>query len=100
MNKIEYKEIEKELRLRPKLPYIWGRKQSDDWDDKTNFIYNISSFYDLLRIVDKLPEALKQYALTRWYNFWSAVGVESIFTEHDNVVPHHNKKKTNLLTSI
>jgi len=35
---------------------------------------------------------LKNYALNRWYNFWSAKTIENIFGEHKNIKPHLNSK--------
>jgi len=37
--KIEINEIETELKKRLKYPYLWGRKQNNDYDHRTNFIY-------------------------------------------------------------
>ncbi len=34
--------------------------------------------------------ALKDYALNRWYNFWSAMAVEYMFTSHENVIANKN----------
>ncbi|MBE0422787.1 MAG: hypothetical protein IBX66_02505 [Lutibacter sp.] len=86
--------LEEELKKRTKLDYFWGRKQDDKFDKQTNFIYKISSFELLLATIDyafKINaqyDDLKNYALNRWFNFWSAKGVESIFCEHENVKPH------------
>lgn len=86
--------LEKELKKRWKENYYWGRKQADCLDFKTNFIYNTSSYELLLdRINSNFKELdqfedLKNYTLNRWYNFWSAKGIESLFCEHEIVKPH------------
>ena len=77
--------IEIELKKRLKFPYKWGRKQSDSWDTKTRFIYQTLHFEDLLKRTKNLDEGLKNYALNRWYNFWSAKAIEAIFTTHKSV---------------
>jgi hypothetical protein len=82
--------IEKELKKRLDFPYKWGRKQSDNWDTLTNFIYNTFSFDTLLKRIEYFDEDLQNYALNRWYNFWSAKAVESIFATHPNVEPNIN----------
>ena len=82
--------VENELKKRWQYPYRWGRKQSDSWDEATNFIYTTYSFKTLLKRVEKLPREQKDYALNRWYNFWSAQAVEYIFEMHSNVTPNRN----------
>ena len=82
------KELEIQLKKRWALDYNWGRKQGDDWDKRTNFIYNISDFDSISREIElrfsKTSDylALKNYAFNRWYNFWSAMAVEYIFNTH------------------
>ena len=93
---MNYLLLEAALKKRTKLDYFWGRKQDDKFDKQTNFIYKISSFELLLATIDyafKINpqyDDLKNYALNRWFNFWSAKGVENIFLEHENVKPHLN----------
>ena len=82
--------VEQELKKRLDYPYIWGRKQSNSWDYDTNFIYKTYSFESLLRKTENFDQALKDYALNRWYNFWSAMAVEYIFASHENVEPNKN----------
>ena len=38
---MNYLLLEEELKKRTKLDYFWGRKQDDDFDKQTNFIYKI-----------------------------------------------------------
>ncbi|MDP3944925.1 MAG: hypothetical protein Q8Q51_03430 [Lutibacter sp.] len=91
---MNYLLLEEELKKRTKFNYFWGRKQDDEFDKQTKFIYKISSFELLLATIEyafkinSQYDDLKNYALNRWFNFWSAKAVESIFCEHENVKPH------------
>jgi hypothetical protein len=91
---MDYKRLEKELKKRTQFKYIWGRKQTDELDKLTNFIYKKYSFKALIQKIeinfsaDKRKEDLKNYALNRWFNFWSAKGVETIFCEDKKVKAH------------
>jgi hypothetical protein len=91
-------QIEKELKKRLVYPYKWGRKQNDDFDRLTNYIYHISSFDDVLKETenkfrkDKEHQNIANYALNRWYNFWSAQAVEKIFCSLPNVKPALDEK--------
>ncbi|MDR9458360.1 MAG: hypothetical protein RI572_13225 [Salegentibacter sp.] len=82
--------LENELKKRLSYPYNWGRKQSDSWDQQTNFIYKTYSFKRLLERSNELEPAVKNYALNRWYNYWSAMGAEYIFSTHPEVKPNKN----------
>ncbi|MCF6270764.1 MAG: hypothetical protein L3J41_13700 [Melioribacteraceae bacterium] len=82
--------IERELKKRLLYPYRWGRKQSNSWDSDTNFIYQTYSFESLLRKTDNFSQELRDYALNRWYNFWSAMAAENIFASHNNVIANKN----------
>lgn len=83
--------VENELKKRLVYPYKWGRKQSDDWDAKTSFIYTTYSFEKLLEKTTSFDETVRDYALNRWYNFWSAEAVENLFSLHEKVTPNINK---------
>ncbi len=83
--------VERELKKRLAVHYKWGRSQSNDWDAKTNFIYKTYSFKKLEERTYKLNEELRNYALNRWYNFWSAMAVEELFCASDRVLPNRNK---------
>ena len=83
--------VENELKKRLAYPYKWGRKQSDDWDAKTSFIYTTYSFEKLLEKTTSFDEEVRNYALNRWYNFWSAEAVENLFSLHEKVTPNINK---------
>jgi hypothetical protein len=83
--------IEKELKKRTTYPYKWGRKQSNEWDRLTNFIYKINDFDSLLSKIHNFDNGLKNYALNRWYNFLSAKAVEYMFAQHPIVKPNLNQ---------
>ncbi|MCS7053845.1 MAG: hypothetical protein NZM09_08930, partial [Ignavibacterium sp.] len=89
----EIDKLETELKKRLSYPYKWGLKQNDELDKKTNFIYKIFSFDELLikieKSFDKIPEKdlLFNYSLNRWFNFWSARAVQSFFISHSRVKP-------------
>lgn len=85
---INLRQLEKELKRRIHYPYKWGMIQNDYYDNLTNFVYNIFRFDSLVEYLEKqfkgkLPQdeydIIFNYALNRWYNFWSAVAVEKIF---------------------
>jgi hypothetical protein len=86
-------QIEKELKKRLTYPYKWGRKQNDYFDKLTNFVYNISEFDEVIKEIngrfkkDKENQNISNYALNRWYNFWSAQAVEKIFCSLPTVKP-------------
>jgi hypothetical protein len=95
---MDYELLEKELKERLKIEYTWGRKQNNNFDKQTNFIYSINKFHKLEQRIEKDFKSnfnykeLKNYALNRWFNFWSANAVEHIFCEHPAVKPHSNTK--------
>jgi len=95
---IDIIQIEKELKKRLVYPYKWGRKQNDEFDRLTNFVYRISSFEEVLKEIenrfkkDKEHQNIANYALNRWYNFWSAQAVEKIFCSLPNVKPALDEK--------
>jgi len=90
--------IEKELKKRLAYPYKWGRKQNDEYDKLTNFVYRIPSFEEVLKETDSMfrkdreHQNISNYALNRWYNFWSAQAVEKIFCSLPNVKPALDEK--------
>lgn len=94
----ELLKIEVELKKRLAYPYKWGRKQNDQFDKLTNFVYQISSFDEVLKQTetkfskDKEHHNIANYALNRWYNFWSAQAIEKIFCSMPNVKPALDEK--------
>jgi len=91
-------QIEKELKKRLEYSYKWGRKQNDPFDKLTNFVYQIPTFDETLKEIenrfrkDKEHGNISNYALNRWYNFWSAQAVEKIFCSLPNVKPAIDEK--------
>lgn len=88
MKNLDLANIEKELKKRHLYPYSWFRKQNDNWDGWTNFIYQIPDWETLNERIAFVAKAqnvdkqqLFQYAANRWYNFWSAQAIEKIFAE-------------------
>jgi len=79
--------VENELNKRLRYPYRWENIQTDKWDKRTRFIYHIRTFDELLDRLKKetIPRKIKWYAMNRWYNFWSAQAVETMFALHDMV---------------
>jgi len=83
--------IEQELNKRLEYPYRWGYKQFDSYDKKTKFIYKIKTFKTLLVRIDRFSDDLKNYAMNRWYNFWSAKATENMFVQNAKVKAHSDK---------
>jgi len=82
--------LESELKKRLDFPYTWGRRQTDDWDRKTTFIYQTQDFESLENLCKDFDQDLKSYAFNRWLNFWSAKAVEDIFAENSLVKKEEN----------
>lgn len=95
---VDLLKIETELKKRLSYPYKWGRKQNDEFDKLTNFVYRVPSFDEVLKETsdrfkkDKEHQNIANYALNRWYNFWSAQAVEKIFCSLPNVKPALDEK--------
>jgi len=87
---MDLQRLENELKKRLPYPYRWGRKQTNDWDKLTNFIYKTYSFEALLKKTQHFNQNIKDYTFNRWFNFWSAMAVEYIFAIHNNVEPNKN----------
>ncbi len=94
MNEISFASIEDELKKRHQYPYKWFRKQNDEWDRYTKFIYQTPNWQTLIQKISLVAESEKldkqqifQYAANRWYNFWSAKAVEQIFTQLEGIEP-------------
>lgn len=99
MKKVNYVDIETQLKNRWKYPYKWLQKQNDVWDQHTHFIYTISKWESLIEAIATLvkeknlpKEEAFYYAINRWYNFWSSVAVEQIFCSLPQVIPAKNNK--------
>lgn len=91
-------QIQSELQKRLSFPYQWKQKQNDFFDNKTNFIYRIKTFEDLIAEIDKRfkfnenYQMYFDYSLNRWFNFWSAYAIEKIFCSLPNVKPAFNHR--------
>jgi len=97
--KVDVSKIETELKKRHQYPYKWYRKQNDIWDGYTNFIYKTLTWEELIKKIAETvnkhqldKKELFYYAINRWYNFWSAMAVEYIFSTCEGVVPEQNSK--------
>ncbi len=93
LKEINLLRVEKELKKRLAYQYKWGRKQNDHFDKLTSFVYKIPEFETVIAEInnrfkkDKEHKNISNYALNRWYNFWSAQAVEKIFCSLPNVKP-------------
>ncbi len=96
---LDLENLQHQLQQRLAYPYKWGKKQNDEWDAYTNFIYKFSDWNVVVEAMKATVEAyqldkreLFNYAANRWFNFWSAMAVEQIFTEIEGVTPSINLK--------
>lgn len=91
-------QIETELKKRWQFPYQWGRFQNNEFDQMSNYVYELLYFEDLLsetqrRFKDKNNyNQIFNYSLNRWYNFWSAKAIENIFASSEQVKLCENAK--------
>lgn len=99
MKNIDLKACERELKKRWEAPYKWGQKQNDIWDRHSNFIYEIKEWERLkikVKEIAKVERMNEQeflnYSSNRWYNFWSAMALEKVFSEMDGIEPALNAK--------
>jgi hypothetical protein len=89
-------QIETELKKRLVFPYHWGKIQNQTDDKLTDFVYSSLYFEDVLAEIERRfrqnpdYEGFRNYALNRWYNFWSAVAVEKIFAQSELINPANN----------
>lgn len=86
MTHFDLKHIESNLKKRWAHPYRWSKKQDDLWDNATKCIYKTPSWEEVVyqikedAVAHKFKEtAFFNYAINRWYNFWSAQAVEQLF---------------------
>lgn len=91
---IDIERLEYELKQRLTEPFQpWGRKQSDNWDRKTDFIYQTPTFNGLKNKIFRMDSDLYKYAINRWFNFWSAAGIETIICQLPGVTAARKKDK-------
>jgi hypothetical protein len=82
-------ELEKRV-AEPETP--WGRTQNDEWDRATSFIYTTSTWEGVKAASQSLAPDMRNYAINRWFNYWSAMGVESMFCALPGVTPAKNER--------
>jgi hypothetical protein len=99
MNQFVLEDIEIQLKKRHQYKYVWYKKQNNQWDGYTNFIYDTLLWENLIpkmatavKNYDLNKEELFYYASNRWYNFWSSIAIEQIFTEINGVDAVNNNK--------
>ena len=97
--KYAIEEIQAELEKRLPYKYQWQQKQNDIWDSHTALIYETLQWETLLERMKQAitaenfnKKALFDYAANRWFNFWSSVGVEQVFSELKAVEKVTNSK--------
>jgi len=89
---------ETQLKKRRAYPYRWHRVQNNRFDHLTDFVYGVEDFDSVLEHMRRQfsgtadYQAAFDYALNRWYNFWSAAAVEHIFQESSRVIPALNHR--------
>jgi hypothetical protein len=88
------RQIETELKKRVANhpPTQWGRKQNNAWDRQTRFIYDVPEWAALRRQITAFEQPLANYAVNRWFNYWSAYAVEQIFCTMPGVTANVNQK--------
>lgn len=92
--KTDLEALERELKKRLDYPATpWDRRQNNAWDKETNFIYKTQTWEGLLGRVREFSRDKMNYAVNRWFNFWSAVGVEEIFCRQPGVTPGPHKHR-------
>jgi len=68
------------LKKRLEEPFVpWGRKQNNAWDKATRSVYNTLSWEQFKNHTANWPKDKRDYALNRWFNYWSAMGIEMVF---------------------
>ncbi len=99
VGRLDLHSVEMELKKRWPYPDRWLQKQNDLWDARSNFIYTVLTFEELVVRIrqeskrqDIDENVFFQYAISRWYNYWSARAVEQIFCEQPGVRSAKNEK--------
>lgn len=102
MNQYSISFLEQQLQKRVAYNYQWGQFQNNLWDHYTSFIYSTPVWDHFVAHLKKAhhqlqvdKRALFNYAANRWFNYWSAYGVEKIFNESPQVTPVANTKDPN-----
>lgn len=99
MSDIDLAALENELKKRTAEAFTpWGRRQGDEWDKLTSFIYYTHTWEDMkTKAHAQCPKGIDgreffNYAANRWFNFWSAQGIERIFAQLPAVQPNKNPR--------
>lgn len=99
MNPLNLIHLEEQLKKRWRYKYVWGKKQNNLWDGYTSYIYTTQNWEDLIPKMAKTvadyqldKHELFYYASNRWYNFWSAMAVEQLFTEIEGITQVADRK--------
>ncbi|MBW2961512.1 hypothetical protein [Mesonia aestuariivivens] len=86
--------IENQLQQRLIYPYEFVEIQYENWSTYANFIYDFSSWDALVEAMKATIEAYGlnkreffNYAANRWFNYWSTIAIEQIFTEVEGIIP-------------
>src|SRR3954470_6043296 len=91
-------QIEAELKKRTRYKQTWGRKQTNDYDKLTGFIYTTKAFDDVIaQIKNRFAnhpniKDIGNSAANRWFNFQSSQAVEAMFRNHQAVRAADNSK--------
>ncbi len=91
--------LESQLKKRWAYPYQWHKIQNNNWDNLTRFIYDSADWDKQLITLNQIlvkndlyQVEIFNYAINRWYNYWSSVAIEEIFCSLSGVTPAENKK--------
>lgn len=76
--------------------FDWGGIHQNDINKHIvgNYVKRIKSYDELVsRIENELLDSLKGFTLCSWYNNWTSILIEDIFTDHPRVIPAIGKVK-------
>jgi hypothetical protein len=77
----------------------WGRKQGDQWDKWSNFVYELETLDEVWAQVNRVArreelevKAFGAYAVNRWYNHHTHDQILHLFLAHPDAQPEENRK--------
>lgn len=77
----------------------WGRKQGDQWDKWSNFIYELKTLHEVWAQVNLVArreglevKAFGAYVVNRWYNHHTHDQILQLFLAHPATQPEANRK--------
>lgn len=82
--------LESQLKERWYLSIPWNFKFDMRMEPEIHFIYKNTDFGEILKQAAALPAPFEQYAINRWYNFWSNKALVYIFSQHPSVQTKKN----------